>query len=297
MRFTRAATLALLSCAAAMSGTAPNTPAYQAVGARTSPNAAPEDSFRSDRDMVQALQRRDLRALGQLLDPEFTWTDAQGRTFTSSQVLKNLPAPVLGDESQVQKFEQINDHVVIHRSERNKVYVLRVWVKRPGGWRILVYQEVSQTAPPPQAESAPPSCENPCKTVPFHAKTADEREVIEAYQQVETAVAAHDAAAWGSHIADEFFAVTSNSDHPVDKHTRMAGLQQQQQGGIAPFPLVSARMFQFADTIVMTSQQQPDHDKALHVTRIWVKRTGRWQELFSYQTTIGSDPAGSRKPM
>ena len=265
--------------------------AGQAVGSNVPPDDISQQSFKADRDLVQAVARKDTRAIRQFLDPEFTWTDAQGRTLTKSQVVEKLPAPALSDESEVKQFEQVNDRIVIHRSERNKIYVLRVWVRRPAGWRALVYQEVNQSGAQPHGETGGQACENPCKSVPFHPKTEDEHEVIQAYQGVESAVAAHNSAAWGSHIADEFFAVTSNSDHPIDKRTRMAGLDQQKEGGIAPFPLVSARMFQFADTMVMTSLQQPEHDKALHVTRIWTKQAGRWLEIFSYQTTIQS--AGS----
>jgi hypothetical protein len=243
-------------------------------------------SFRPDRELVQAIARRDVRVTGQFLDADFTWTDSQGQTLTRSQVLEKLPAPALGDENQVNEQERINDQIVIHRSERGKIYVLRVWVKRPAGWQALVYQEVSQLGAPPHSDPGAQICENPCKTVPFSPKTEDEHEVILAYQAVERAVTAHDSAAWGSHIADEFFAVTSNSDHPLDKPTRMAGLDQQKEGGIAPFPLVSARMFKFADTMVMTSLQQPEHDKVLRVTRIWMKQKGKWLEIFSYQTTV-----------
>jgi hypothetical protein len=102
-------------------------------------------------------------------------------------------------------------------------------------------------------------------------------------------VTAHDSAAWGSHIADEFFAVTSNSDRPLDKATRMAGLDNQKVAGIAPFPLVSASMFEFGDIMIMTSHQQPLHGLPLHVTRVWFKRNGTWLEGYSYQTTIQAD--------
>lgn len=243
-------------------------------------------SFKPDQDFVQAIARNDKAAVGRLLDDDFTWTDAKGRTLDKTQVLENLPVPALGDENQADQRERVNRKIVIHRTERDHIYVLRVWVKHGAGWRALMYQEVSQIAAPSDADSGAADCENPCKTVPFEPKTDDERDVIHAYQQVETAVTAHDSAAWGSHMADGFFAVTSNSDRPVDKKARMAGLDRQKQGGIAPFPLVSARMFQFGDTMVMASLQQPVHGKALHVTRIWIKQQGKWLELFSYQTTI-----------
>ncbi len=68
----------------------------------------------------------------------------------------------------------------------------------------------------------------------------------------------------------------------------MAGLDNQKVGGIAPFPLVSARMFEFGGTMVMTSLQQPQHGLPLHVTRGWIKRNGTWLEAYSYQTTVQS---------
>src|ERR1700730_9976754 len=242
--------------------------------------------FKPDHDLVQAVARRDVGAVGQLLDADFTWTDSQGQTFTRMQVLEKLPEPALGDESQANGQERMNGQILIHRAERGKTYVLRVWVRRPAGWQALVYQEVSQLGVSPQSEPGAQDCENPCKTVPFTPKNEDEHELILAYQDVERAVAAHDSAAWGAHIADEFFAVTSNSDRPLDKPSRMVGLDQQKQAGIAPFPLVSARMFEFGDTMVMTSRQSPAHGKALHVTRVWTKRKGKWLEVLSYQTTI-----------
>jgi hypothetical protein len=66
----------------------------------------------------------------------------------------------------------------------------------------------------------------------------------------------------------------------------MKGLDNQKVSGIAPFPLVSARMFEFGDAMVMTSLQQPEHGLPLHVTRVWFKRNGAWLEAYSYQTTI-----------
>jgi hypothetical protein len=244
-----------------------------------------QHSFKPDQDLVQALTRNDRAAVGRLLDDDFTWTDAQGRTQTKMQVLENLPLPALRDENQADRQERTNRQIAIQRVARGNIYVLRVWVKRGTAWRVLVYQEVRQLVAPP-TDSGADDCENPCKTVPFAPRTEDEREVIQAYQQVERAVTAHDSAAWGAHIADDFFAVTSNSDRPLDKRTRMAGLDRQKQGGIAPFPLVTARMFKFGDTMVMISQQQPAHGKALHVTRIWTKQQGNWLEVLSYQTTI-----------
>jgi len=231
-----------------------------------------------------------------LLDPNFAWTDSSGSTRNKSEIMqdissgKGLPKEA-GDGSGHGKIiiGTISAHaygpVGLVQTNSGDLYVLRIWAKRGGGWQLLIYQAVSIGAPP-SADAGTGECENPCKTVPFQPQTEDERKVIQAYQAVERAVTAHNSAAWATHIADEFFAVTSNSDRPLDKATRMAGLDNQKVAGIAPFPLVSAQMFEFGDAMVMTSRQQPEHGLPLHVTRVWFKRNGAWLEAYSYQTTI-----------
>jgi hypothetical protein len=257
-------------------------------------------------DDEQALLQADLAAFrsgtpsikldDKLLDENFTWTDTFGNTRNKSDIMrdlkygKGLPMEA-GKANEAGKIiiSSISSHaygqVDLVQTNSGNLYILRIWVKRGTGWQLLIYQAVSIGAPP-SAETGTGQCENPCNTVPFQPQNEDERDVLQAYQAVERAVAAHNSAAWAVYIADEFFAVTSNSDRPLDKAARMAGLDNQKVAGIAPFPLVSARMFEFGDAIVMTSRQQPEHGLPLHVTRVWFKRNGAWLEAYSYQTTI-----------
>jgi len=259
-------------------------------------------------DDQQALLQADLAAFrsgphggtidGKFLDPDFTWTDSSGNTRTKPEILqdiqsgKGLPMEA-GRASDGGKIimSAVSAHpygrMGVVQTTSGNLYTLRIWVKQGSGWQLLIYQAVSIGAPP-SAEPGKSACENPCNTVPFQPQNEDEREVIQAYQAVERAVTAHDSAAWGAHIADEFFAVTSNSDRPLDKAARMAGLDNQKVAGIAPFPLVSAQMHEFGEAMVMTSRQQPEHGLPLHVTRVWFKRNGAWLEAYSYQTTIQS---------
>ena len=223
-----------------------------------------------------------------LLDNNFTWTDSSGNTRNKSEILEAIRSKnnLVAEKGIV--VAHVYRHVGIVQENAEKVYALRIWIKNNGRWRLLIYQAVAIGAPP-SAASDNEICENPCNAVPFHPRSNDERDVIQTYQAVERAVTAHDSAAWGSHIANEFFAVTSNSNRPLDKATRLAGLDNQKVGGIAPFPLVSARMFAFGETMIMTSRQQPLHGLPLHVTRVWFKRNNTWVEAYSYQTTIQAD--------
>jgi hypothetical protein len=257
--------------------------------------AADDQSIlQADREFVQATAKGDAAAVGKVLDADFTWTDADGKTRSRMEVLGSLPTPALGDESSAQVKQQFHSQVGAVMSGRDKTHVLRIWVRRPAGWRLLVYHEVAlgRLAPGPSGPGVK-DCENPCKTLPFKPRNEAEHAVVASWQALETGVANHDSAAWAPHIADEFVMLGSTNDHPLAKADRIATLNLQKQTGFgsAPPPLVSAQMFGFGDAIVMTSLHQPYTGKPVHVSRLWIKRNGHWILAISYQTTIEAAPA------
>lgn len=261
--------------------------------------AAPRDqaALHADREFVGAAANGDTEAVAKLLDADFTWTDAEGKTYTKVETLNELPRlHVIGDQDA--KVEQRNyGQLVALMASRGKAYTLRVWVKRPAGWRTLVYQEVTLREQPVSSGggSGVKECENPCKTIPYRPKNEAERGIVASWQALETGVTAHDSAAWAPHIADEFAMLGSNNDHPFTKADRMATLDMQKQTGIgsAPAPLVSVEIFDFDDAAVMRCLHQPFTGKPVHVTRVWIKRDGQWVMSISYQTTIQAAAAKS----
>jgi hypothetical protein len=267
------------------------------AGLASRPVAAAGDDqavLQADHAFVQAIGKADKTAVGNLLDADFTWTDSEGKTQSKAEVLQALPKPALGDESGAEVKERTYGEVGTIMAARGKVHVLRLWVKRAEGWRALVYHEVTQLEQPPTAAgTGVNTCENPCKSVPYQPKNEAEQAIIASWQALETGVTAHDAAAWAPHIADEFVQISSNSDHPIDKAGRMATLNKQKLSGVgsAPAPLVSARMFDFGDTVVMTCLHQPYKGKPVHVSRVWIKRDGQWVMSISFQTAIQAAPA------
>ncbi|MBZ5700469.1 MAG: nuclear transport factor 2 family protein [Acidobacteriia bacterium] len=281
--------LALLAVAVLLGAMVP------AASAKALPAAVEDQAvLQADHALLQALAKADKPAVDKLLDPDFTWTDSAGKTQTRADVLQALPQPGLGDESGIVPQERTYGDVGAVTAERGKVHALRLWVKRPAGWRALVYHEVTQLAEPSKsAGTGVNECENPCKTVPYAPQNDAERAIISSWQALETGVTAHDSAAWAPHIAEEFVQVSSSSDHPINKAGRIATLDKQKQLGVgsAPAPLVSARMFDFGEAVVMTCLHQPHSGKPVHVTRLWVKQNGQWVISISYQTAIQAAPA------
>ena len=250
--------------------------------------------LQADHAFVQDLANEDNAKLTSLLDENFTWCDSNGKTLSGAEVLRALPKDSLGDESGVDVTERTYGQVAAVSASRGKVHVLRLWVQRPSGWRLLVYHEVTQLdQPSTSAGTGVNDCENPCTSVPFRPANDAEQAIIASWQALETAVTAHESAGWAPHIADEFVQISSNSDHPITKSGRMATLDKQKQLGVgsAPSPLVSAKMFDFGDSVVMTCLHQPHTGKPVHVSRLWIKRDGQWVMVISYQTTVQAGAA------
>ncbi len=243
--------------------------------------------LRADRAFVEAAAHGDKPALEKLLDADFTWTGWEGRTETKAEVLQDPPKPAIANENDAQLKQHAYGAIGDVQANLGRMHVLRVWVKRTGGWKAIVYQEVmSLDAPPSFAPGAGKDCENPCKTVAYQPKNETERQVVSAYSKLETAAMAHNSAVFATLVADEFVAASSNSNKLYDKRGRMEDFDHSKMAGVAPTPLMSARMFDFGDAVLMTSEHKPDRGKPLHVTRVWVKRDGRWVETLSYQTSV-----------
>jgi len=266
-----------------------------ALGGKAVAAVAEQTALEADRAFVQALVAGDKKVFEKLLDSNFSWTDTAGNTKTRREVLKSIPASVLGGESDAETSEQVYGRVGVVRASRGKSHVLRIWVKQKPGWRALVLHEVTQREKP--APAAAPSagsdvCDNPCKGIPYKTKSEAERAVLKSWQVLETAVTNHDADAWAPHFRDEFALVSSNGVEPSTKAIRMATIRKQKEAGVgtAPPPLTWAQMYPFGDTVVMLSTHQPRSGKALRVSRVWVKGTDWWQMAVSFQTAIQDAP-------
>jgi hypothetical protein len=143
----------------------------------------------------------------------------------------------------------------------------------------------SLSAAPKTTPSASQDCENPCKTVGYTPKNETEREIIKAYEGLETSAMTHNAPEWDAHTGEEFAAASSFNDKLLDKPTRLGELKRSNMAGLAPTPLVSGKLFVFGDAAVLRSRHEAGQAK-LEVTRVWAKRDGRWVETLSYQTGV-----------
>ena len=254
-------------------------------------SATADDSrsvLQADHALIQAFASADKTAVDRLLDAEFTWINSSGERLSRAQVLENLPAPANAD---VDVQGRAYGEAAVVKANRGRVQVVRVWAKRESGWKVLLYQEVTlalKSESPMGSGTEASDCENPCKTIPFHPDTPSEKQVIASWQGVMRSMAANDADAYAPLIADEFTATDTHHDRAYTKADRLAQIQKQKQTGAhtAPPELISASMFDFGETVLMIAREQRKNAKAYFNSRMWVKRDGRWQMLFSMNTRI-----------
>jgi len=249
-------------------------------------SASYESVAQADSAFVQAFEKKDKSALNQILDADFIWIDSNGERLARAELLRKIPTVAnVAVETQPTTY---GDTAVV-RANRGRMNVLRVWVKRASGWRAMLYQEVLQVEKSEPAGGKPSvECVNPCKTIPYQPQTPAEKDAIASWQGVMKAMAENDADAYAPLIADEFTATDTYHDRPYSKTDRLSQISKQKVSGTrsAPPELSAAEMFDFGESVMMVAKEQRPGAKSYFNTRMWVKRDGRWQMLFSFNTRI-----------
>lgn len=263
-----------------------------------------------DSDLQQALRKKDAKAVAALLDKEFTWTDEAGQTRTSAQFLKDSAAgrPDGNAEYMDLKARDYGQLAIVtgvgKRTAGGDTFFARIWAKRPGGWLLLTHQDTAIVGKNPSSQPAPAAgngaaaasdCENPCRSVPYTPKTVEQREVLKAYQAVETAVTSHDAKTWAYHVADEFVGIGRQYTGTPDTKAGRVG-----QIGIVANRVILPKMlwgeaFVFGDAAILIADHKPESEPAYRVIRVWVNRDGRWQLFHRQETTIQGPPPARDK--
>jgi hypothetical protein len=262
-------------------------------------------ALQADRSLLSTLGKADKAGTGKLLDVDFVWTDSDGKSLTKAEVLRDLPTYATdnqGEENvQTHFYGQVETVLGAHHNAR----FLRIWVRRPAGWREFVELDTpistTRTAPASVEESATQGdCENPCRTVPYKPTTAMDTTILADWQKTKMEEWHPDAVDWPMHIADEFLII--NNTAMRNKPERVAIAQKQQAAGVGTpgDPITAMEIHDFGDSAaVMISHHVPHRGgKPYYNVRVWTLRDGRWQLAVSQQSSIQSaaavPPMGAR---
>jgi hypothetical protein len=267
------------------------------MGRAAAGDDAEQSALQADRSLLSALGKSDKTETGKLLDAEFVWTDADGKSLNKTEVLEDLLTYTTDNQSdenvQTHFYGQVETVLGVHHNAR----FLRVWVKRLAGWREFVELDTpisARTAPASvEAAAGQGDCENPCRTVPYKPTTDIDKAILADWQKTKMEEWHPDEVDWPMHIADEFLIINNTTIR--NKQERVAIAQKQQAAGVgAPGdPITAMEIHDFGDNAaVMISHHVPHRGgKPYYNVRVWTLRDGRWQLAVSQQSTIQSAAA------
>jgi hypothetical protein len=264
--------------------------------AAPAPQADEQAVRQADQAFVNAMNKWDKAALSGLMAQGFGWTDASGRNLDQQPFLQgSAQSAPAGSETKLHDYSTVMFVTGTEKTPGAHVRFVRVWVNEAGKWRILLGQQTNIEGGSKKEQATVPAgtpCENPCKTVPYHG-SPEQQQVVEAWQALEAAVNQRNADEWARHVGDEFVFNIKENGNPLNKADRVATIRKQSSssrvtdiGAVVPGSM-DVRVF--GNTAVMRDTQQPTvHLRPYRAIRIWIKRDGRWQLVYSQQTAIES---------
>ncbi len=251
--------------------------------------------LQADHALAEAIGKADKAAVSKLLDSDFTWTDAEGKTLNKAKTLEDLSALATDSQGEADVKTIHYSKLEIVSGTRHDARFVRIWVERPAGWRAFVDMD---TPIPSERRGGGGNvgnaggnrggeCVNPCKTVPYTPKTPNEKAALAEWQVTKVDEWKANGDDWGNHVADEFEIINNGSERNKPERVAIA-LRQMKAGAGAPgAPILTMNMYDFGDTVMMITNHVPyQGGKPYHNVRVFVHRGDHWLISWSQQTTI-----------
>jgi hypothetical protein len=247
-----------------------------------------------------ALAKGDPQAVAGLLDDNFQGIEAHGEMHTKAQVLENLPAFAKDNEGDldVRTLDLLGDAkrvLGIHHDQR----FAHIWVKRPEGWRALVFLNIpippqrSENTVVPKAPSDPNAdCENPCRTLPYKPENAAQEGAIATWFRLKNSEWHPNAEVWDANSDENHETISPRMDLPKLEHVVQLTQQRKlygEKGANPGQPVLSMRMYDVGNVVVQECLQGPKGatKPVTFVMRVFINRGNGWKIILSAQTNIG----------
>lgn len=272
-------------------------------GRRVANGNGPEgkpDFVQAGLDLAEALRQGDSAGIAAATHPDFMFIDETGEVLKRDAALKGAATKSRSERTNWTVRDYGTVAMIIGRgpAEKGELVTMNVFVKDGEKWQVLVHHlnlvaDPANLPPHPkpvprEASAKPPECLNPLKSVPYEPKVQAERDIINSFQVMETAVTHNNPEEWVKHMADEFM-VFRTRQRPTLKMERAGHLGDQRMVNAETWVAAVEWMnlWVFGDAAVMRADHRMPGDRRppYRATRVWVKRDGRWQMATSQQTT------------
>ena len=249
-------------------------------------------AVQADHAFTRDLSQHDRVAVGALLDAKFEWTNANGQTHNKAISLQDFNALAADNGGDAEVEPRDYGQLALVAGRHHGARFSRIWVKRPAGWRAYLELDTplpsaAATRPAPSSSGAAGDCDNPCRSLPFTPVTAADKAVLAEWQKTKLDEWHPNAADWATHITDDFRIINDRSERNKEQRVALAKEQEAAGAGVPGDPVLSMRMADFGNAVVMVSRHMPYRGgKPYYNVRVFVHRDGHWPLAWSQQTTI-----------
>jgi hypothetical protein len=293
MRMSPFLTVAALATAISAAGCGPG-PTNEAPAPVASATVIEQEA--PDREWVTALDTNDTAATTALLDAEFEWTNALGKTLSRGESIEAMAALAADVRGETDVVSYPYGHVTAVTSARAGARTMRVWLLRPEGWRLFaVIGTALTTGTTPFAAAGGGTsgdCENPCRVMPYTPTTENEKTIAGIFQQLKMDEWHPNPENWAPYVLDDVYYVTATAQlSKADRVARLAKAKETGAPSVPGDPVVSMRILDLGDSAVMTARHNPYRGgKPYSSVRVWALKDGRWQLANTQQTVIADAP-------
>ncbi|OFW08969.1 MAG: hypothetical protein A3G20_08030 [Acidobacteria bacterium RIFCSPLOWO2_12_FULL_59_11] len=265
------------------------------------PNVPNKEYQAAKSAFIDALAKRDKKAVEALLNDNFRWVEWNGEEHSKAQVLANLDALAKNYEGQIDvQTTDFLDSVIRALGLHHDMRFAHLWAKGPAGWQAFIFMDMlipaernasEDTPGPPRDPDA--DCENPCRTVPFTPADAAQAEVLKNWMEMKTAEWRPNPEVWGSHADIYHRSMYGGSDLPMLQHVGQLAMQQKLYNGKSGpgQPVLTMQMFTFGKVVIqeeLEGRKGPEKPEIWKV-RLFVDRGDGFKVAMSSQTRIAKN--------
>ncbi len=279
---------------------AQTTPPQQTTPPLQSGSGSAEQEIRAaQQQFLEAARNHDMDAARRFMAEDLTWVNSTGTVATRDVLLGTTPTPP--KQVTIERVLAFGDTAIVTSTAQlqsgTEVRAIQEWVKRDGQWQLLAHQgtAIAPTGGQAQAGAAPAVAGTSGAGGAMHASAPtlnsdDEREVWKTQMDLHKAFLAGDTATYSKLTSDDYLRVAGDGKQQgKSEFIETVKRNAEQSPGRLETGDVQVRVNGDTARVLMTTWGtlpggQPEPPQ--RVTRVFVKRSGQWQQVAAIFTPI-----------
>ncbi len=274
------------------------TPPSQSGSSQSGSGSAEQEVRAAQQQFLEAARNHDMDAARRFMAEDLTWVNSTGTVATRDALLGTTPTPP--KQVTIERVLAFGDTAIVTSTAQlqngTEARAIQEWVKRDGQWQLLAHQGTTIAPAGGQAGGAPPAVAgtsgvgSAMHASPPALNSDEEREVWKAQMDLHKAFLAGDTATYSKLTSDDYLRVAGDGKQQgKSEFLETVKRNAKQSPGSLETGDVQVKVNGDTARVLMTTWGtlpggQPEPPQ--RVTRVFVRRSGQWQQLAAIFTPI-----------